>query len=200
MRFDITKEDSEFLLADSMPEGRLWEGCFDASTNLGRFTAALAVEYYRLSLLMQKLSDEMDIRKTNDLLIEWEQSVGIPNDYFKTTASLERRRQQVEQLFSNFGGVQENADFVRVADFFGFEIIVKPGADFLTFPLTFPIMFSGSTGEAGHTIFVHIVGGSGVVGEAFPLPFPIPFSEGGQPFLRLIFEILIPANVQLIFY
>jgi len=202
-RFDISKEDSAFLLASHLPKGRVWEGGFDSSKNFGMLVGAMAVEYYRLTVLCETLSNELNIRKTTDLLPEWEKSVAIPNDYFSNTESIERRRAQIEQLFSNFGGVQTADDLVRVALFFGFDITVTAGSDFdetpEVFPLTFPLPFSKSRRETGHTIYVHIIG-QVLEGTVFPLPFPIPFETQAEHFLRLIFEILIPANVQLIFY
>ena len=130
--FEINKnkENERFLLAANLPGGLLWEGKFDESTNFGRLIKALAVEYYRLSLKAQELSDEMDIRQTTALIDEWERSVGIPNSYFSNTASLERRRAQVEQLFSNFGGVQTGDDLVRVAAFFGYNVKVYAGREY----------------------------------------------------------------------
>jgi hypothetical protein len=199
-RFDISKEDSAFLLASHLPRGRVWEGGFDSTKNFGMLIFAMSVEYYRLTVLCEELSTELNIRKTNDLLIEWEKSVGIPNEYFNNTESIERRRAQIEQLISNFGGVQTADDLVRVALFFGYDITVQAGRDVdgtpQLFPLPFPIPFSKTAREIGHTIYVNIVGDTGTT---FPLPFPIPFATEAQKFLRLIFEILIPANVQLIF-
>lgn len=198
-----SKENNAFLLASHLPQGRLWEGGFDSTTNLGRLISALSIEFYRLSILAGKYVTEMDINQTSELLIEWEQSVGIPNSYFSSEGeTIERRRAQVEQLFSNFGGVQTGNDLVRVALFFGFDIQVWAGVDYaggsVTFPLTFPLIFTSDLRTITHTIYIDILD-AGMGGVFFPLKFPIQFSVGGETFLRLIFEVLIPANVQLIF-
>lgn len=193
-----TKEDNALILAAHMPEGRAWEAGFDLESNMGKFIAGLAVEFYRLQLLTKELSIEMDIDQTSELLIEWEKSVGIPNSYFNTDETIERRREQVKQLFTNFGGVQIAEDFVRVAAFFGITITVTAGADVGVFPLPFPIRFFGNITEVTHTIIIEITD-TGASGVFFPLDFPLDFSTGGATFLQGIFDILAPANVQVIF-
>lgn len=193
-----TLDENAFLLASHMPKGRFWESVFDKRTNLGKLVAGLAVEFYRLEVLVKEMSDEFDIRKTDKLLSEWEKSVGIPSGCLITTGkTTEDRRKQVEAVFSNFGGVQIAEDFERVAELFGFTAKVISGSTVALFPMLFPITFSASTEEAGHTIIVDV--SATTSGDTFfPLPFPIPFSGGGTEFLKCIFELLAPANVQVI--
>ena len=190
-------DDQAILLASHLPIGRVWQKAFSPSSNIGKLIRGLGMEFYRFQVLTKRTETEMDIQQANDLLIEWEKSVGIPDSCFSTNVSIEERRKQVEQKFSKFGGVQTAADFIRVAAIFGFNISVLPGAAVGTFPLTFPITFFDTTKSATHTIFIVILGE--VAGDSiFPLPFPIPFSSGGKAFLKCIFDKLAPANVNVV--
>lgn len=190
-------DDQAIILASHLPIGRVWQKGFLPDSNIGKLIRGLAVEFYRFQVLTQNVSVEMDINQTNELLIEWEKSVGLPDSCFVTNVSIEERRKQVEQKFTNFGGVQIADDFERVASVFGFTVKIFPGIYSGGFPLRFPITFFDSTKSAKHTIFGMIMGE--LTGDAFfPLPFPIPFSLGGTTFLECIFNLLAPANVNVV--
>ncbi len=192
-----TVEENAYLLASHMPMGKFWSNAFKPDTNFGKLILGLAMEFYRFEVLVKKLYGEMDINQANELLIEWEKSVGLPDECFSTDVPIEQRRLQGIQKFSNFGGVQESEDFVRVAAVFGFDVTVSPLSSLAVFPLSFPIWFAGSPKEARHTILV-IMNGDLSGEDLFPLPFPIPFSSGGRNFLQCIFDVLAPANVNVI--
>lgn len=190
-------DEQALILASHLPIGRVWQKAFLPDSNIGKLIRGLGVEFYRMQVLVKNASDEIDIEQTNELLIEWEKSVGLPDSCFTTNVSIAERRKQIEEKFTNFGGVQIAEDFVRVAAVFGFNIEVFPGIHFGGFPLSFPITFFDSTKSAKHTIFIIILGE--LAGDAFfPLPFPIPFSSGGSTFLECIFNKLAPANVNVV--
>ena len=192
-----TVDENAFLLASHLPQGALWSNAFKPDSVFGKLVLGLAMEFYRFEVLINKLYGEMDINQANELLIEWEQSVGLPDDCFDTTVPIEQRREQVRQKFSNFGGVQKAEDFERVGAAFGFDLTVTPMSTLGVFPLSFPIFFMGSAKEARHTILV-VINGDVSGADTFPLPFPIPFSSGGRIFLQCIFDVLAPANVNVI--
>lgn len=190
-------DDNAFLLAAHMPQGRLWESSFDPDSNIGKLIRGLSIEFYRLQVLTNEISTEMDIDQTEQLIDEWFVSVGIPNDCFDTGGTLAEKREKIRLMISNFGGVQKAEDFVRVADLFGIPVEVFPGNSVGMFPLTFPLVFFESATSSSHTIFVRILQIEEDVD--FPLPFPIPFTSGSQAFLQCIFDQLAPANVQVVF-
>lgn len=192
----LDSEREAILLAQHLPKGLAWSNGFNQDTNLGKLVAGLAVEYYRLSVLTYKVSTELDIRETDELISEWERSVGIPNECFLNTVSLEERRRNVELVLSNFGGVQTKDDLVRVGSIFGFSITVHDGMTPGSFPLPFPFMFFT---EVGAKFTIVINPGVAVADSFFPLPFPLPFSTGGTSFLQCIFDKLVQANVVILF-
>lgn len=192
-----TVDENAFLLASHLPQGRLWGNAFKPESIFGKLILGLAVEFYRFEVLVNQLYGEMDINQANELLVDWEKSVGLPDSCFNTTVSIVERRKQVLQKFSNFGGVQKAEDFVRVGAVFGFDLTVTPYILEALFPIVFPLEFAATPKEARHTILV-IINGDLSGGEFFPLPFPIPFSSGGRNFLQCIFNVLAPANVRVI--
>ena len=196
-------DENALILAQHLPIGRVWERGFSPDSNLGKFLLGLAAEFYRFEVLSSDFVNEMDIEQTNQLLIEWEKSLGLPDECFisadyKTDAE---RRIDILQKFSKFGGVQTASDFVRVAAAFGISVEVYYGAagGGIEFPLTFPIFFVSYADytEESHTIIV-VIDGIYSTGYSFALPFPIPFSSGPRNFLQCIFQKLAPANVNVI--
>jgi len=193
----IELEEHLYLLASHLPSGRALQKAFDAQDNLGKLLLGIAAEFQRFQYLEKKLYDEMDINQTDELISDWETSVGIPDDCLDNSVDIETRRKQVLQKFTKYGGVQTAADFIRVAAFFGFDIAVTPGVAVSTFALSFPIVFIDGQKEASHTIFITILNDESV-NSSFILPFPLPFSTGGKQFLQCIFDSLAPANVNVL--
>lgn len=198
-------DEISLLLAHHLPIGRAWEYGFSPDSNIGKFLRGLAAEFYRFEVLCGNISKEIDIRQANQLLIEWEKSVGLPDSCFQTEdfKTIAERRIQVEQKFSKFGGVQTAADFERVAAAFGITASVFYGAagGGVGFPITFPVIFTSYADykEESHTIIV-VITGTYVTDETFALPFPIPFSTGPIQFLKCILTKLAPANVNVLVF
>jgi len=189
-----TINEQFLLLASHTPTGRFWEKVFDQNSNLGKLTISLCMEYYRLGVLSEKLPYEYDISQTTDLILEWEASVGVPSKCFNTYQSIERRRQNIEAIFSNFGGAQTKSDFERVGLLFGYDVNVEAGIDVSSFPIRFPLMFWDST-SLPFIIFINL---QGVIesGSYFPLEMPFPFGGSIISFLDCIFKLISPANCE----
>jgi len=193
----LSINDQFYLLASHLPQGRFWSNCFNEDSNLGKLTKALSMEYYRLGLLTETIAYDYDIQQTDEFILEWEKSVGIPQDCFSQNRSMESRRLSIEGLFSNFAGAQTNEDFIRVGLLYGYEIEVYSLIDISGFDMMFPIILIETEKEAKNTIVINLTGTTGD-SEDFPLEFPIPFYGLGLKFLSCVFELITPANVDLI--
>lgn len=194
----LDKEDQAYLLAKHLPQGKIWDNKFNSDSNLGKLLIGLSVEYYRTGVLLGEMASEIHIDETVKLLETWETSFGIPHSVFKTTTeTIERRRQNIKYLLSNFWGVQTAEDFVEVAGYYGYTVTVEAATVNHTFPLSFPIYFF-SNKSVKYTIIVSYT--STEIGDSyFPLYFPYYFNEGGIAFIESLFRILVPANVELKF-
>lgn len=192
----LSEIDSGRMLAYHMPVGRAWSRSFDRTSNLGMLVAGMAVEYYRLGVMSEKISVEMDVDTTVEMLSEWEQSVGIPNACLRNNGDIDTRRRNVKALLTNFGGVQTVDDFRQLASFFGYSVQILPGVDRGGFPMKFPFTLFSSSKAAKFSLLVTLDAVSGDF--YFPLPFPIPLSRGGTTFLECIFSLVAPANVKII--
>lgn len=196
-------DENALLLAAHLPIGRAWERGFSPDSNLGKFLRGLAAEFYRMEVLTSDIVREMDINQTNQLLVDWEKSCGIPDECFFTLdfKTIQERRNYLLQKFSKFGGVQTATDFERVAAAFGITVQVFYGAvgGGIGFPISFPTIFwdFADYKEESHTIFI-CISEYYISDDTFALPFPIPFSTGPLNFLQCIFRKLAPANVEVV--
>ncbi len=176
-------------LAKHLPDGKLWENKFNISSNIGKLIKALSSGFHYIQEYIHTFYTEFGITTTDQLIEDWEKSVGIPGDCFTASGTLAQRRIAVEQKFSNYQGVQVASDFVRVAALFGFDIDVFPGAEKLT----------GTDKTIRHTIVV-VLNNPATGSEFFPLGFPVVFSSQGQTTLQCVFDTLAPANVKVEIY
>jgi len=183
------------MLARHMPEGQVWENKFNTDSNLGKLILGLSCEYLRLSYLIENVVNEIDIKKTNNLINEWQESVGIPDSCIDGEGSLEEKRQDVILKINSYGGIQTAQDFVDLAELLGFTAVVSNGVKHGIFPLAFPIRFFDSRKTAVHTILVDLE----EVREVFPITFPIPFTSNVTGLIQCLFKKLVPANCQVIF-
>jgi len=190
-----TVETQAQILASHLPDGYAWANKSNSDSTIGKLIIGLAFEYFRLSLLIEDAINELDARQTEKLLREWEQSVGIPDDCFKSGEDLETARRLVLLKLTEFSGIQTANDFVRLANTLGFTAIVTNGMENGVFPMTFPIRFFADKKAASHTIFVDLADRR----EVFALPVPIPFTAGLTGIIECLFRKLAPANCEIIF-
>ena len=134
--------------------------------------------------------------ETIDLIERWEKDLGIPDDIFDNSGTLEQRRNNVIIKLAGLG-VQTAEDFVNVAKLIGYDNVVISAAEVAVFPLSFPIPFFPSAKNARFTIYVDLPKSAGL--GFFPLPFPATFASGQDNAIERLFNKLKPANVQLIF-
>lgn len=178
-----------FKIAEFLPIGKAWDAKNDSSTNLGALLLALGGEFSRIEELIQTTNREVDINFTDELLREWETSVGIPDDCFGTSEDDEARRKQIIVKLRNIR-LQIVQDYKDIAFLFGVSVQVFPGV---------PISFVATDKEKRFSITIDIPGAFS--GELFPYPnlFPIPFIKEITNLIQCLFEKIKPANVRIIF-
>mgnify|MGYP003635797941 CR=1 FL=1 len=198
MSLDFSAKDKTTharLLARHMPEGAVWNNKYNSASNMGKLMLGLATEYFRVSILIEKVMSEIDINQTNDLILDWQKSVGIPDDCLPISGTLEDQRRDILLKLTNYGGVQTAAEFEALALLFGFNANVGNAIHNGTFALGFPIRFFDSRKSAVHTIIVDLEESRAV----FALDFPIQFTSGVSGIIECLFRQLAPANCQLLF-
>lgn len=188
----LPKSQQGFKIAEFLPTGKAWDAKNDTSTNLGGLLLALGAEFSRIEELIQTTNKELDINFADELLSEWETSVGIPDDCFGTSGDDETRRTQIIVKLRNIR-LQVIQDYVDLAALFGVTAIVFAGtpAGFLPVPTAKEERFSITINLPGEN--------SGLV---FPYDvdfFPIPFASNLTSLMQCLFLKVKPANVRLIF-
>jgi len=138
------------------------------------------------------------IPQTTDVLVSlWERDLGIPDDVFNNSGTIEERVNNIILKLASLGA-QTEEDFIAIASLIGFDNIeITPGGEVAFFPLPFPCAFFSNAKTARFTVFVDVPRSQGI--GFFPIPFPCNFIRTQNNPLEALFQKLRPANVQLIF-
>lgn len=110
------------LLKGLLPKGRAWNR--DSGTMLDKFLYGLAAELERDDVLISKLITEADPRTATELLPEWEETVGLPDECQDISQSVGQRRADIFRKFSTAGG-QSPQYFIDLAATFGYTVEIK---------------------------------------------------------------------------
>lgn len=189
--------DQGFKLARYLPNGKAWEAKNDNQKNLHALLLGWGAELYRLEATIQLLSNDFDINQTQELIREWETSVGIPDECFEIddTVSLETRRLNILNKFNGLA-IQTAESFEDLAALYGFDVTVTAGFDAAFFPYTFPFIFFASDKEARFTIIVNSL--EDII-SSFPYTFPFEFVGESLDLLKCLFSKIKPANCIIIY-
>lgn len=194
MKFEAPSQaEATREFASTMPDGRAWQAKNLPGTNIYATVSACAAEFRQIQIQIETLAREFDIRLTDQLLPDWETSVGLPEECLGTMASLADRRKAVIIRLRKIPFVTK-ADYEQLAfELTGLNVTVTPGAEIELFPLDFPIHFaSGNSYFKLYVTFNDSIGG-------FPYLFPFNFVSTGDNIIRCVFEQIAPANVLIIF-
>jgi uncharacterized protein YmfQ (DUF2313 family) len=121
-----TKQDYIRMFTQLLPPGDAWE----ASENsfLYNIFAGWAEECIRFEQRMLDLMDESDPRYTLELLPDFENDLGLPDQCFLTAeATIDQRRQEVVNILRNRQGLFSLPQIREVSAMFGFEVEVEEG-------------------------------------------------------------------------
>lgn len=180
-------------LGDFMPGGRMFEAKQHPDTNFYKLLLGFAGELFRTEDLLRAFDCNYYIEDTNAFIEEWESALGIPDQCFRGTGTIEQRRRDVLVKLAA-SGVQTADDFEALAALFGIPVSVVPAGDVGKFPLTFPIFFPLENTPTTVTKFTICVFYQFAEPTVFPLNYPIPFGQSEINFLECIFNRLKPAN------
>lgn len=205
-----TVEQHTDALAAFLPDGETFAGKTDPDANLYKFLFGMANTMRLVEDTLQTIYEQHDYRITTDFLEAWEGAVGIPDDCFKATGSIARRRTDIAvKILAN--GTQTDDDFVDLAAQLGVTVRIIPGIDEtgLRFPFEFPTVFDddgkfdfefpivfSDAKEARFTMIVEFTLDTDFV---FPYEFTFTFGDERVELLKCLFRKLAPANVQVIY-
>lgn len=118
----LSAEQYAEQLKQLMPRGRLWDDLIAQDAEFSKWLKALAIEYSRIDDRMSKLIDETDPRTMQEMLIEWEDYLDLPDSCIGQVETVQQRRETVQNILTSVGG-QSRAYFIGIAESLGF-----PGA------------------------------------------------------------------------
>jgi hypothetical protein len=183
-------------VANHLPRGKAWEAKYVEESNLRGLLYAIAAPYNFTEQKIEELAREFDIRTSIDLLPDWEESVGLPDECTGPVSDIEQRRQLVidrlrRKLIAN---IQDHQTIVD-EQFPDTNIVLIPGKEYRGgFEYTFQYSFFSSA--INHRFILYALVEQS--GEGFEYTFEYTF-QGGASFdlLRCILEPTLPCNVYL---
>jgi len=111
------------LLKKLLPNGKVWENIKEITTKVPLFNG-MAVEFCRVDERGKDLLEEMDPRTATELLPDWEQLLGLPDDCSGELGDLNQRRVQAGQKLAAVGGMTASF-YEQKAASLGFNAVVR---------------------------------------------------------------------------
>ena len=196
-----TLEEQRQSLSAFVPANCLLAGKDIPDTRFFKLIQGLAKEFVRMECALVETQDQHNPQNTTIFIEEWEASVGIPDDCFPGTGTIEERRLHIIAKLALMN-VQTRQDFIDLATLFGFTVKIEMIQDLgaVSFPLTFPITFQLSDPNAvNFVIFVTFIGAGPIVAPGFPYIFPILFADAAINIVQCLFNKLKPVDVKIKF-
>jgi uncharacterized protein YmfQ (DUF2313 family) len=186
-------EDHAQALADYLPNGRLFEGKNIGDSNFRQLLRGIAGELFTAQGYIKTLNDEFLPDLTVLFIEEWERALGIPDDCFSGTGTLNERRRDILVKLSALG-VQTEDDFVELALVFGKVVTVTPLSEELFPPYDVPF----NPSSLPDARFIVVVQGDNLV-SGVP-PYDVPFDlVVGETVLECLLNKVGIANGNIIF-
>jgi len=115
------------------PRGKAWD--FEEQPVLSKLLDSSSIEFCRVDDFIDFLLREADPRITSALLTDWERLLGLPDECTPDDLSLDERRNQIVQKYTNVGGLNKTF-YEFIGQQLGFEIFVN---DFTNFKAGFAV-------------------------------------------------------------
>ena len=125
-----TQDEYAQVLADWLPDGKVWEGKNIENSNIRKLLEVFAEEFRRLELKMNEIIDGYDINTSIKFLEEWETMLGIPDDCFSVEGKPDTERQNQILLKIFMDGLSTRQDYIDFADLLGYTVEVSNGKEF----------------------------------------------------------------------
>lgn len=189
-----SQTEADYLLSDELHRAKNIK-----TSNLKALLNAFSLELTRVEEKLQELVDEFYPPDTTNLIVEWERTLGIPDDCFKVEGvDLEMRRKQVVAKLALMN-LTTTQDFIDLAAFFDVAVTITSGSEIESvFPLTFPTQFFLNEKGAKFTMVVTFVNIE-QPNNIFPLTFPFIFDvQTPVDLIICLFNKLKPAPVRVV--
>ncbi len=191
----ITVIDQTNSLAHFHPEGDPYDSRWEPLAVLRKFLEGLSGELKRVHDGMNDLSCDYDINESTELITNWESAVGIPDDCFPGTGTIEERRTHVLLKLAKMN-VQTAEEFVELAIALGFLDVEVIPLQSIAFP-PYDVPFLPTSAPASR--FIILVTGTDIVPNVPPYDVPFTPSAQNSSVLQCIFDIVKPANCTILF-
>lgn len=190
-----TQQEQARILANYLRNDKLHDAKNNKDSVLFKILMGLAIGWIDFRDNSQLIVDNYNIYNSLQLLEDWEQAVGIPDDVFNIANDVETRRRNILLKISG-SKAETSLQFENIGKILGFDIKCETGYQYCRFPLRFPIIF---TKKENLPFLIVITIDKKYQPKTFPFTFPIEFKSDIAVILKLFFDKIKPANTKLIF-
>ena len=117
----FSAEEYRTMLYNLLPKGRAWTR--DSVSTLFNLIHGLATEYSRVDGRSDDLLNERDTRQTLELLADYENDFGLPDDCTPDSPTIQQRRSEVYAKFIEEGGLNPQS-YIDLAASLGITITI----------------------------------------------------------------------------
>ena len=197
-------------VADHYPKGRLWAKRHVKDTVIYNFIMMLSTVFKLFFGYLFTLVKNRDIDQAEELLEEWEASVGIPY-HIPRRDTLEGRREAVKCKKSKIPVYNIDNGIVPIESTFEYYVKCLTGIEIeirtsqvegtgSVFPMEFPVSFGVGSAIGAFTFIIGVPTVGDFQNNFFPMAFPINFFDPSVPdatveLLDLILDDVIPSYI-----
>lgn len=191
-----TVEQHAQAQADYMPSGKAWRAKNIQASKTRDLLRGLGASSKRTESSLIAMWEQIYIGTATDFVPDFEKALGIPDDCFDGTGTIEDRRADCQIKLVSLYVVTEQ-DFIDLALLIGFVITIERPVETTAFP-PYDVPFIPVDLKASR--FTWIIKGVDLV-QGFP-PYDVPFLPGSSVTaakLECLFNKLKPANTSILY-
>lgn len=189
-----SNEEQANSIADYLPDDETFVSKNVSGTNTRTMLEVFSKQLTNFEEIVNVFTNEMSPECADQLMGEWENMLGIPDDCYKVegVSLTDRRRNALIKLAKM--NVQTNEDFTILAEAFNITATVQSGIDYSN---ETGYVFAGGDTEARFTIVITFINNNV---EKFTFTFPITFGLEILDLLECVFSKVKPANCNVLFF